>query len=1628
MNNNSDIEDNNEKSEQGGSSLRSKILWVLRFLARVFIILVLCLLLLTLIIQTPEFQNWASRKTSEYLSEKYDIQVDINGFKLRFFDKLELDDVIVVSNDNDTLLNSQKITADFRAPIFTLFNNTLKLENIILENTTLTMKRAAGDSLYNLEKIINRIQAGTQADRSKSDGGGIEFNLIVNNIFLRNIEFNQIDSMYGKSLKIALGRGMIGIDKINLKKAIFRFDEIKLIEPLVKVKKYTPAAINYEDAPAAEIPALFNIKTLEVAEGHFIFNNYLLEESDIPQQSMDYQHLNIHDININTQRIQFHNWETTVGNLRNLSAVTQDGFTINSLNSDSIKVNPTITYIENADLRTTSSHVNADIKFKYSSFPAWQDFVNEVKMHVNSRNSKVYIRDIMNFAPELYEVQLFQDNIDQFVNIDGEIDGTVNDMYATSIRASLDSMFIVGDIRLKHTTNSEKLWLNINLTDSRFTAQQVENHLSRVKLSPAFNRLGATKITGKFKGTLEDFIVKASAYTQLGIAHSNLTLHLTSSLENARYDGEIQLDDFQLGKFIGEDSVGTITLDMQVREGKGLTVESVDAYLVGIIDSVELKDYIYKDIKINGRASNSRFNGTIDIKDENINANLDGLVFYENYKQPSFNIDLTVNLIDLYDLNFTRYPFIMDFKFSGSVDSFDIYNLQANSLLEGLNIQYKDSINLALDSLQIIASNEERNKVLKINSDIVQANINGDYSLIKSWGALRNYFIQSFPQLSERWELKKDSTVVNNNLKFDIHVMNSKGFLNLVNEKFDTIQNLEIAGFINTNDKKAKLNVYLPYLGYGNDRFQDVYLAVFSEKGLGNLVFGIDSTILNNQFSISPISIAGDLTYDTLSFNLNIADYSRKKDKFNLDGKVYPTKERFALEVVDDYIQFFSQEWTVNNDNHVEFGDEYLDIDSLFFREDERLIAFNSTEPNQLSFSLANIPLSVVNSHIVDDSVNLYGNLTINASLNDIYNLSQVNGTINIDSFRVNDDYYGQLAIEVKDDGTGRKSRIKIHSIYKDQKFYANGFIRPNNLENFYALTASAHGVPFTILEYLLYENISHTSGKVDFNVEITGAIDAPEVSGSGRVYEAQTRFDFLGVTYYIKEAEVKISPTYIDFSGNKVYDKYGNVAFIDGGLTHKNFRNFGADIKITSDRFLLLNTTEEINSFYYGHCMGSAVVTIDGLFTRPNINITAENTDNTQFYMSLFETEVVQEVGFVRFVGKKDTVDLNETRKITAPQGINLHLDLTANELGKVKIFMDKEAGNYIAGEGSGNIVLDLKRSGDVSMYGTYTISSGTYKYSFNLIKKTFNVREGGYIRWTGNPLDAHINIVAEYLTYASPYALIAGYQVSKEEVSTTPVVVTIHLQGFILHPNIDFGINLPEAQGNIKMYVENALTSLRNDKSKMEIQALSLLTVGAFWPGQLTGSNLFFTGGANIFTGFLSSQISGFLTYYINQKLQGAGIIDHIDVDVDYRIENDGSIVGITPDKINTNQVKANLKGFLFNERVIIDVGGNYVESDVTSVGSYLTGNFSIQYVLTEDRRLRIRFYTKSDQIIEGFRVKTGIGLRYQREFNSFNFFTDELKSTISKAKQSIFSKNKENKEKEVKENNSKAIKEED
>ena len=114
-------------------------------------------MLLLILLNSAPFQNWAVDKVTKYLSEQLNTPVSIGRIKFKLFNTLQLENVLVCDERQDTLLYTQKLKANIKE--FNLEKNMLVLQRVELDSLHFALIKHPGSSSMNLNYIINFFQS-----------------------------------------------------------------------------------------------------------------------------------------------------------------------------------------------------------------------------------------------------------------------------------------------------------------------------------------------------------------------------------------------------------------------------------------------------------------------------------------------------------------------------------------------------------------------------------------------------------------------------------------------------------------------------------------------------------------------------------------------------------------------------------------------------------------------------------------------------------------------------------------------------------------------------------------------------------------------------------------------------------------------------------------------------------------------------------------------------------------------------------------------------------------------------------------------------------------------------------------------------------------------------------------------------------------------------------------------------------------------------------------------------------------------------------------------------------------------------------------------------------------------------
>jgi hypothetical protein len=315
---------------------------------------------------------------------------------------------------------------------------------------------------------------------------------------------------------------------------------------------------------------------------------------------------------------------------------------------------------------------------------------------------------------------------------------------------------------------------------------------------------------------------------------------------------------------------------------------------------------------------------------------------------------------------------------------------------------------------------------------------------------------------------------------------------------------------------------------------------------------------------------------------------------------------------------------------------------------------------------------------------------------------------------------------------------------------------------------------------------------------------------------------------------------------------------------------------------------------------------------------------------------------------------------------GLELEFDFAITEIANIEVILNRENGHGMKGKGNGTILFRINTLGKFQMFGDFSVVSGSYSFKYGgLIGKKFDVKKGGSIIWTGNPLAAQLNLEAVYKTTANPAVLIDNPSFNRK----VDVEVIIGVRGNLTNPEPDFNINFPNVGSSLKSEIQYKL----DDKDARQTQALYLLSTGSFLSqegvNQNQLSNNLFEKASSLFSDIFSGD---------NDKISIAP--EYIVADRTPGQQTDGRFGVTVSSKINDR--------ITVNGKVGVPVGG------ISETA--IIGDLEVQYRVNRDGTLNLRVFNKENDITyigQGIGYTQGLGMSYEVDFDTFKELVNKI-----------------------------------
>lgn len=1559
-----------------------------RFIKIFFILFILLLIAVNVslyLLSLPKVQTYLTQRAASLITSTTGAPASVGSVDLRIR-RFILNEVLIRDLNSDTLLYIRHL--NIRPALGSIFRNKIDVKSWELDDAKIFLHRSENSDEFNYEAIFGK---GTQ-----SSGGENPFHIRIPKGEVNNLDFNYLDERKHAQFRIGFDRLFVRALNINPSDRFLRVDAMELDSADILVRSlFTDECKPGDNSDHSSGPQSINTGSWHVLAGSMKISGsrfrHINENNLQSKGGMNYNDLDVQDINVELTETKII-CDTLRSTIVNLSAHEKCGFSIKSMSAIA-KVSTDEIVCSNLNLVTDNSVIKNYYSMSYESFRDFNDYVNKVTMKGDFTNSRIALKDINYFA---------QNALDKIAHntvwISGVVKGTVSNLKGKDLKFNLgkETRF-TGDISFKGLPVFKETFMALQVEDMRTSVSDLRAIYPHLTYPENMNKLGRMNFNGKFTGFSTDFVADGNLSTEIGNARSDINFKIDEH-KNARYSGNFATENFHLGKFVNKENLlGEITFNAAVK-GSGLKINTLKAEVDGTVNSISLKQHEYKDLKVEGELKSRFFKGLLTVRDKNLDMDFEGTVDMSD-TLPVFQLVSDIRKANLRELNLTKDSIsiatMIKLDFTGlTPEKFSGYAGVFQTVVE------KDSEIFFLDTLELRAQTiSATEKTLTLHSDVAEANITGNFNryeeIPKALLDVVEYYFNSADTMR--------SFLAEQTFTFHVKLNDTENLTKLIVPQLKNIAGGTISGAFDNRNNHIQLHASIPGVTYSNFDFQNILVNAATEENVMNFTSSIDSVLLDDSLLVEKISLTSRITSTGMKFSLLAQDDSRP-NRLNLNGLLQTDFQSARLQFLPSSLHVNNDLWTIADSNSIFYDAKVLLVENLKLNnrtnpgELEVKSFIDAASNNHLSVFFRAFELDNISKTFLSRSkLKLDGTINGNATVMNVLTEPMLTASLKVDTFRLNRQPLGAVSVNSNYLPGDEKVAIDIgmEGAYNDVKM--SGYYNITDKKNYLDFTCDIKNLHLPHIEPFIEKEVSKVQGDAYGRLTFKGSFEKPIVRGALIAKNVAARVNYLNATFSFDNEKIIFAKGIIDLDEMTLKDEEGNTAKSNGIISYHNFEKLLFDIEIETDKFLLMNSNHFANQPFYGRLLADATVLIKGSTQNVEFGITGETLHGTSVYIDVNSGKDVDQYTFYRFVNNAKQKEAGK-KYITRTQGITLDCDVTATSDAQVNLILDYEDGDIIKAMGQGNLRVQLDKTGELSIVGEYKIVDGNYLFSMeNIISKRFSMVRGSSIVWSGNPTNAQLDISALYKLRASPYDLIEDIVTTDQQKlqaqDRVQVLLYLYITGSLMQPDIKFDIEVPDAQASIRTALETRFQALKLDPNEFNKQVVGLLVLNRFLPQSNSTSEQ--TNIANDVNNsvseFLSNQLSIYLSDWISE------FITDVQLDINYR-SYQSEVTGSQPEEVdfqNRQELQLALNKTFYNDRISIDVGGNFdfgAESQNTQgSASNIAGDFEIEYSITPDGRIKVKAFRKGEYDIFENRNKnkTGIGISYEKEFDSFEDF---------------------------------------
>lgn len=940
-------------------------------------------------------------------------------------------------------------------------------------------------------------------------------------------------------------------------------------------------------------------------------------------------------------------------------------------------------------------------------------------------------------------------------------------------------------------------------------------------------------------------------------------------------------------------------------------------------------------------------------------------------------------------------------KFAGYIASADIdaeftgpepLRPSGKLTVDGLNFIMADGTGLKNEHIALTTDFSGYKQTVNLQSSLIDADVSGQINLKTIVPTVKNILAEALPQY---FEPQPTDTILPNKFRLKATVHDNSPILAFINPSIELLYPANLTADIDGSLHTLITRLSAPYILKGNSLIS--HSEVNATIGKSSSV-GVRTT-MPSKFGEMDFNVGGTLA-DGLGL-VNIVFNNSGQEKFGGDikARLLPLPGGLDVEVLPGQLTIGGVDWDVEP-AYIGRREKSTVIHRLGFSCPGQELAINGVisdlPDDRLTVELDNINVDYIFETLrMSPQVRFGGHATGTVTASGLLSPEPVLQTndLFVRNFAYGNCILGDASIRSRWNNESRA--IEIHADVPNSQTngltVVNGRIMPLSSELDFVFEATHTPVGF--IHIFTNAWASAVSGTASGRAHLFGDFKRVDLEGDFIAEDFGLTIGFTNVTYTATDS-VHIRPGVVDLSGIRVSDPEGHTAILNGALTHRYFLECDFNFRIDNMKdMLVLNTRPRSDEdFWYGTVHADGSVEITGVPGHVGISANVSTAADSDFTFVISDATSAAEYTFLTFrdatprpepgpavqPGSPELDELMRARvaqatRIADATNFNFDMQVDVTPEARMTLVMDPVAGDKITGTGAGHIGLVYgSQTDEFRLYGDYRIEKGIYNFSLqDIILKNFQIRSGSEIAFTGDPMNARLNISAIYQVNANLSDLDESFLNDKEVQRTNvPVYAVLNVDGQLQDPQISFDLDFPTLTSDVKRKVKSIVST----NEMMNRQIIYLLALNRFYtPDYMSatkGNDLM-----SVASGTLSSQLSNIL----------GQLSDKISVAPSLRTDN-GDFSDV--------EVDVALSSTLLNNRLLLN--GNFGYRDKALNSNQFIGDFDVEYLLTRQGNWRVKAYNHFNDrnlYVKNALTTQGIGLVFKHDFD--NLFKNIWKS---------------------------------